>query len=173
MKFDGLDALLVSMGKGKGCKDGKDGSFLNVKVKGKVNLRVRFGFTFVGTISPTFRLEEAYGFFDSSVVHDGSVEFDGRGKINIQGNQFKQKSILPNPLKNYEFSHPGIVTLRPELDILATMIGEGELDGKFTADFAGGNEDTFTTFNQPKGLGVSLLLSREHLADPRSSGCQR
>ena len=153
MQIDDVNALLIGAGKNDECKSDSDDGFLSVKVTGKVDVRMRFGFTFVGTISPNFHLEEAYGFFDSAVEHDGVLEFDGRGKLSMQDETFKQKSILPSPLTAYEYSHPGIVSLGPELDIQATVIGEGEIDGKFSAEFTAGNGDTFTTYNQPKELG--------------------
>ena len=67
------------------------------------------------------------------------------------------KSLFGAPLTPYGFSHPGIVSLGPSLDVLATVIGQGEVDGKFVADLAGGNEDgddgnAFTTQAQPEFL---------------------
>ena len=153
MHIDDVNALLIGVGKNDKCKSDSDDGFLSVKVTGKVDVRMRFGFTFVGTISPNFHLEEAYGFFDSAVEHDGTLEFDGRGKLSMHDETFKQKSILSSPLTAYGYSHPGIVSLGPELDIQATVIGEGEIDGKFGAQFIAGNGDTFTTYNQPKELG--------------------
>lgn len=153
MKFENLDALIIGAGKDKKCKGKGDQGFLSVKVQGDIDLRMRFGFSFVGKLSPNFHLEEAYGFFDTSVVHDGRVEFDGNGKILIHGDAFKQRSILPKPMTAYRFSHPGIVSLGPELDMLATVNRYGELDGKFSTSFFRGNDDTFVTYNQPKSLG--------------------
>lgn len=153
MKVDDVNALILGVGKNDECQSDADDGFLSVNVKGKLDLRMRFGFTFVGTLAPNFHLEEAYGFVDSSVQHDGTLDFDGRGNVSIHGEGFKQKSILPKPLTAYEFNHPGIVRLAPQLDVLATVIGDGEINGKFSADFVAGNDETFMTFNQPKSLG--------------------
>ena len=149
-----MDTTLFATGKGDLCKSGADEPFLNVKLTGSVSSMVKFGYTFVGTIAPDFHLEEAYGFFDSNIDHEGHLEFDGRGKIEINGDQFEQKSLFDAPLAAYTYNHPGIFSLAPTLDVLATVTGSGDVDGKFTADFVGGNAGhTLTSFAQPKSLG--------------------
>lgn len=153
LKLNDLDALIIGAEKDDKCKGKSDDGFLSVKVTGDIYQRMRFGFTFVGTLSPNFHLEEAYGFFDTAVVHNGHVEFDGKGKISIHGEAFEGRSILPEPLTAYGYSHPGIISLGPQLDVLATVIGDGELDGKFSTLFLHGNNDEFVTYNQPKSLG--------------------
>lgn len=45
------------------------------------------------------------------IQHDGRVGFGGNGKLSIHDEAFKQKSILPEPLTAYGFSHPRIVSL--------------------------------------------------------------
>lgn len=153
MSVDDVDALLIGTEKNDKCKSDSDDGFLSVKVTGKLEQRMRFGYTFVGTISPTFHMEEAYGFVDSGIELEGTLEFDGRGQVNMQGETFKEKSILPAPLTNFAYDHPGIVHLSPEVDVLATVIGGGEVDGKFSAAFDGGSGDSLIQYNQPKRLG--------------------
>ncbi|KAJ5412412.1 uncharacterized protein N7487_006771 [Penicillium crustosum] len=59
----------------------KDSSWVNVEVSGDVSEEMKFGYFFVGTISPTFNIEEAYGFFDSKLLFHGSIDVDARGTI--------------------------------------------------------------------------------------------
>ena len=143
-----------------GLSPGDDG-FLKARIVGLLDARMRFGFTFVGKLSPVFELDEAYGFFDTSVDLNAQLDFDGKGKLAIHGDAFAGKSIFGAPLTAYGFSHPGIVSLSPSLDVLATVIGQGEIDGKFVAELAGGNgfiddRRTFTTQGQPESLNQVL-----------------
>lgn len=56
---------------------------MNVEVSGDVSEEMKFGYFFVGTISPTFNIEEAYGFFDSKLLFHGSIDVDARGTIDV------------------------------------------------------------------------------------------
>lgn len=58
-------------GKKKQCVGGNNGDgFLSVNLEGSIVDRMNFGYTFVGTISPTFHIEEAYGYFDGTTTYE-------------------------------------------------------------------------------------------------------
>ncbi|KAK4033694.1 hypothetical protein C8A01DRAFT_39850 [Parachaetomium inaequale] len=74
----------------------------------------RMGITLVGTISPTLYIEEAQGFFDSTLVTVGSIVVDGKGT---------------------GYKVPGIVEVNPRMDLEIQMTGSGFMDRKFQINF--------------------------------------
>ena len=118
--------VLLYENEGEGCKD-QDG-FLSLRLSGKLRSSIKFGVTMVGTISPDLKLEEAYSYFDSNPKFAGSLAFNGKGTLDIDGGN-PRRQLLSSPVTNYEFSHPGIVSFRPEMNMEARMIGSGQIDG--------------------------------------------
>ena len=123
----------------------------------------------MGTIAPSLNLEEAYSYFDSNPKLTGTLTFDGKGLLNIGAGE--SASLFQSNLTNYEFSHPGIVSFQPQLNIEVQLLGKGQIDWytcnfrsnfvnkeanpmtrKFTVDFAQGNEATLRT-NAPLAVG--------------------
>lgn len=109
------------------CSSSKDG-FLKVSVSGSVKNKLKFGVTLVGTIAPGLALEEAYSYFDSDLDLSGTLEFDGKGELNIDGGN-PEKPLFSSPITNYEFSHPGIVSFSPQLNVDVKILGRGQIDG--------------------------------------------
>lgn len=150
MGKDDFDVLIYGDdGNGKGCSNG-DG-FLRLGLTGSMRNTFRFGYTLIGTIMP-FRLEEGYGYFDSDLYMSGQLSFDGRGVLDINGGAGVSRDLFPSPISNFQASHPGIVSFTPELNAEVSMIGSGEIDGKFTVKFEAGSSDIMTT-NAPRELG--------------------
>lgn len=125
---DNFDILLYGDdGSDNNCSGGNDG-FLNLRLSGSVKSSIKWGVTLVGTIAPSLHLEEAYSYFDSNPKLSGTLTFNGKGVLAIGGG----KSIEPlfsSPITNYEFSHPGIVSFSPNLQIQAQLVGSGQIDG--------------------------------------------
>ena len=146
-------------GHDKDC-NGPDG-FLKLSLTGSMRNIMRFGYTLVGTIQP-FKLEEAYGYFDSDLYMSGQLEFDGKGVLNINDGDGVARSLFASPITKFQASHPGIVSFSPELNAEISLVGSGQIDGKFTASFESGSSKTMTT-NAPPGLGTfggSVLVNR-------------
>ena len=150
LKIADLDAMLVAeSGKNKKCKGDNADAFLSIQIGGPVQQKMQFGFTFMGTIAPEFHLEEAY---DTDISHWGTMGFDGRGMIHIPAGGLKSDTPI-DLVSQFGFTHPGIIKISPELKVSSTVIGSGRIDGKFTANFFGGNGYAMTQCNQPVSLG--------------------
>lgn len=68
--------VIADSGDGKNCEDDENGDgFLYVSLDGNIVDTMNFGYTFVGTISPTFNMEEAYGYFDGSTTYEASLPY--------------------------------------------------------------------------------------------------
>lgn len=145
-----FDQLLIAE---KGPDSCSDDTFMRVNVGGSITEKMKFGFTFVGTISPEFKIEEANGFFDTKISYQGSIDVNTRGNLDLKG--LSSKALFRNDISKYGFSHPGICSFKPELNIQARVIGSDyNLDADFTANFAAGNDPShYTLFNQPLSLG--------------------
>jgi chitinase len=132
----------------------KNASWMKVDVGGDITEEMKFGYSFVGTISPTFNIEEAYGFFDSKLLFQGSIAVDTRGVLEIDPS-LQAKELFTGSIAGYGFSHPGICDLGPSFNVKARLIGAGHsLDAKFTANVIASN-DGYTKSNQPSSLGHS------------------
>lgn len=151
LRQDDFRSLLAAS---KGPDDCQTPSFLQVSVGGSIYEEMKFGFSFVGTIAPTFALEEAHGFFDARIMYHGYIDVNARGAINIDSG-LNAKPLWDSPISSFGFSHPGICSLRPELNIEARLAGSGyAIDGNFTANFIAGHDLTQSShLNQPLDLG--------------------
>lgn len=136
-------------GKDKGCS-GVDG-FLRIALSGSMHNTMRWGYTLVGKISPALALEEAYGYFDSDLYLSAQLEFDGKGTLDVGSGAGVSKDLLSSPITGFEASHPGIVSFSPSLRAEVSLIGSGQVDGKFTVNFEAGSNKTLTT-SAPPGL---------------------
>jgi len=150
LSMDGFNILVYGDdGHDKGC-DGADG-FLKLSLAGSMRNVMRFGYTLVGTIQP-FSLEEAYGYFDSDLYMSGQLSFDGKGVLDINNGAGAARNLLSSPITNYQASHPGIVSFSPELNAEISLLGSGQIDGRFNVSFETGSSKTIRT-NAPPGLG--------------------
>ena len=109
------------------CPNSKDG-FLQLKLSGQVRSAIKWGVTMVGTIAPALKLEEAYSYFDSNPKLAGTLSFNGKGVLGIDGGN-PRLPIFSSPITAYEFSHPGIVSFSPTMNIEARLLGSGQIDG--------------------------------------------
>ncbi|KAI1171966.1 chitotriosidase-1 [Nemania sp. FL0916] len=157
--------ILGDDGSDKGC-NGPDG-FLKLNLAGSMRNTMRFGYTLVGKIQP-FGLEEAYGYFDSDLYMSGQLEFDGRGILNLDARGGAVRDLFPSPITGLQASHPGIVSFSPELNAEVSLIGSGEIDGKFSVSFEAGSSKTIKT-HAPPGLdsfdGDILTNTLDNAAD--------
>lgn len=100
---DNFDKLLYQQDSSDDC----DGSgFLSAKLEGSISDAIRWGFTMVGKITPTLSLDEAYGYFDSDLDLEATLEVVGQGSIKIPGRTGSQ-SLFNLDISGLGFSHPG------------------------------------------------------------------
>ncbi len=123
-----LDVVLYDNdGSRNNCSISQDG-FLQLKLSGQVRSSIKWGVTMVGTIAPSLKLEEAYSYIDSNPKLAGTLSFNGKGVLGIDGGS-PRLPIFSSPLTAYEFSHPGIVSFSPTMNIEARLLGSGQIDG--------------------------------------------
>ncbi|OJD33420.1 glycoside hydrolase family 18 protein [Diplodia corticola] len=149
MSYSFQKLLYGDDGTEKQCPGGNDG-FLKISLQGLVQSQVRFGFTLVGRIAPELVLEEAYGFFDTKPTLSASLNFDGKGHLAIPDGTTAR--LLQGELSSMGFSHPGIVSFSPRLNVLVQMAGAGTLDGTFNMAIFSAADDVLTT-HAPPNLG--------------------
>ena len=132
LKNDDFDVLLYDNdGSRNQCSNKNDG-FLQLKLSGQVRSSIKWGVTMVGTIAPDLKLEEAYSYFDSNPKLAGTFSFDGKGVLDIDGGN-PRLPIFSSPITAYEFSHPGIVSFSPSMNVEARLLGSGQIDGYIRA----------------------------------------
>lgn len=142
----------VSIYESNGASQGCDNSgWLKVGLKGQIVSVFRFGFTFVGKLQP-FRLEEAYGFFDSNPGMKATLNFDGKGILDINNGRGAVKDLFSSSVTGFEGHHPGIISFSPQLNAQISMVGSGEIDANFSADFDAGASTSLTN-HAPSSLG--------------------
>lgn len=130
---DNFDILLYGNdGSNNNCKGSDADGFLKIGISGSVSSHVKWGVTFVGTIAPSLNLEEAYSYFDSNPKLTGTLTFDGKGVLDIGAGE--SASLFQSNLTNYEFSHPGIVSFQPQLNVEVQLLGKGQVNG-YTSNF--------------------------------------
>ncbi|EFQ98549.1 chitotriosidase-1 [Nannizzia gypsea CBS 118893] len=133
LSYENFNTLIYGNdGKKKGCK-GADG-FLKLNLSGSMRNVMQFGFTIIGTMHP-FAIDEAYGFYDSSLHMSGKLEFDGKGELSINEGVGVSRKLLRSSITKYEASHPGLVSFSPSMNADISLVGSGYMDGRFTANF--------------------------------------
>lgn len=147
---DNIKVTLSGEQKEKCTAKGDDG-FLNMDIAGKMYEDLEFGFTFVGTIAPTFHIEEANGYYDTSISFNAQLTFDGKGSLDIPAGLESQK-LFHSPVSAWGFSHPGICDFGPTVNVEVAMTGKGNIDAKFTAAFSIANSNAVTD-SLPTGTG--------------------
>ncbi|MCJ1282906.1 hypothetical protein MMC26_002232 [Xylographa opegraphella] len=133
------------------CSSSQDG-FLQLKLSGQVRSTIKWGVTMVGTIAPALKLEEAYSYFDSNPKLAGTLSFNGKGVLNIDGGN-PRLPIFSSPITAYEFSHPGIISFSPTMNIEARLLGSGQIDGQVPAHHTYGRNQATFQVNQPLSVG--------------------
>ncbi len=103
--------------------------FMSAKLSGTFSSAIRWGFTMVGTISPSLSFQEAYGFFDSDMDLSGEFMFDGSGEWNIAGST-KPADLFPSDISDYGFSHPGYASALPHPMPCRRLPGAHPADGR-------------------------------------------
>ncbi|KAJ6019259.1 hypothetical protein N7522_001326 [Penicillium canescens] len=138
-----------STGDVHGCSNA---GFMKVNLKGSMTDRLRFGSSMVETISPELSLKEAYTFFDTSIRMEGTLDVDAKGTLNINNQPSLVENLLADPITNFQASHPGSISFSPEFNAEVAMVGQGEIDAKFTMKFESMSDGSLKT-NAPPHLG--------------------
>jgi chitinase len=107
-----------------------------------------FGYTLIGTLQP-FKLDEAYGFFDSAPWIKANLNFDGKGILDINHGRGAVRDLFSSPVTAFEASHPGIISFSPQFNAEISMVGSGEIDANFSAYFDGGAATLLRTHAPP------------------------
>ncbi|KAJ0322115.1 hypothetical protein Brms1b_002330 [Colletotrichum noveboracense] len=132
--------------------DCEDDGFLKISLSGSMSNKMRFGFTLVGTISPTLSVEEAYGYFDSDLLMSATLSFDSKGVLDINSGDGVARDMFSSAITNFEASQPGIVSFSPSLNCEVSLRGSGAINAQFDVDFELASSETLRT-NAPPGLG--------------------
>lgn len=134
-------------------RDLSDDGFLSVYLDGWIISQLRWGYTVVGTISPTLNLEEAHGFYDAEITSQGQIWVDGSGILEIDGTLPETPLFGVDGITDYGWSQPGyvsrarhgphapkmmltaantklgsIVSFKPTLNLAVQMSGTGSLN---------------------------------------------
>lgn len=88
---------------------GADG-FLKMGISGSLHEALEFGYSFVGVISPTFKIEQAYGYYDTHLLLSGSLDFNGKGSLDIPSGMAAAK-LFTQPRFVMGFLAPGHLQL--------------------------------------------------------------
>ncbi|KAK4201509.1 hypothetical protein QBC40DRAFT_324193 [Triangularia verruculosa] len=118
--------------------------FLSVYAEGFQANIFRIGITLAGTISPTLYMEEARGFFNSTLISGGNITVDGKGTVNIPGTT-PLRSLFLSQVSDWGYKVAGIVEINPRMDLEIQITGSGFMDRKFQVNF-------LTTPDQPLRL---------------------
>lgn len=167
LKKSNFDTLLSGESPEK-CSTTDDDGFLKADISGSLLETLEFGYTFVGTISPTFQMVEANGYYDTSFQMTGALNFNGKGYLSVPAGM-SPANLFNSPVSAWRFSHPGICDFGPQVNIEVQMTGEGDIDGDFSANFIIGNDGTVTD-SLPTSLGAHLGGVSNSLLDNPFSG---
>lgn len=91
------------------CKD----EFFKLTSSGKCTARAKFGFTMIGILQP-FSLDQTHCFIDLSYDLDAYVKITGDVGVDTE---YKRRPAYSMPTTSLGFSHPGIVSFQPALNI--------------------------------------------------------
>ncbi|KAL4993981.1 hypothetical protein BDV10DRAFT_189441 [Aspergillus recurvatus] len=138
-----FDVLLSGETKDDCSSSSSDDGFLNMDISGTLHEELEFGYSFVGTISPNFNIEEAYGYYNTSLTLTGALNFNGKGYFSVPAGM-AGANMFSSPVSAWGFSHPGICSFGPWANVEVHMTGEGEISGDFTANFIIGNDGAVT-----------------------------
>jgi chitinase len=156
-----FDVLLSGETKDDCSSSSSDDGFLKMDISGTLHEELEFGYSFVGTISPSFSIEEAYGYYDTKMTLTGAMNFNGKGYFSVPAG-LAGANMFSSPVSAWGFSHPGICDFGPWANIEVHMAGEGNIDGDFTANFIIGNDgavsDSLPTSTGSHSGGVSNQL---------------
>lgn len=158
-----FDVLLSGESPEKCSANGDDG-YLKMDISGTLHEQLEFGYTFVGTISPTFSMQEAYGYYDTNLQLTGALNFNGKGYLSVPAGM-AGANFFTSPVSAWGFSHPGICNFGPWVNVEVQMIGEGEIDGDFTANFIIGNDGVVSDSLPTSTGGHSGDVSNALLSD--------
>ncbi|KAH8894260.1 hypothetical protein GQ53DRAFT_821349 [Thozetella sp. PMI_491] len=110
--------------------------FLSVSLDVFALTNLRWGYSLVGTISPTLKIEEAHGFFDSHLTSTNQLRVEGSGILAFPSGT-PRVPVFSSAITDFNWSHPGIVEFSPRLNIDVELLpGGGVFDGDFKVNFA-------------------------------------
>ncbi|PHH89142.1 hypothetical protein CDD83_6593 [Cordyceps sp. RAO-2017] len=138
IRKNSFDVLLTGESPEK-CSAKRDDGYLKIDMSGFLQEELEFGYTFVGTISPTFKIEEAYGYYDTRLNMNAKLNFNGKGHLSVpEGMAFAE--LFKSPVSAWGFSHPGICDFGPQITSAVQMTGQGDINGDFSTNFVIGND---------------------------------
>jgi hypothetical protein len=82
----------------------------SVYFDGWIFTQLRWGYTMVGTISPTLHLEEAHGFYDAQITSEGLLWVDGSGILEIDASLPESPLFGVDGITDNGWSQPGYVS---------------------------------------------------------------
>ncbi|KAF7904098.1 hypothetical protein EAF00_001432 [Botryotinia globosa] len=133
----------------KSC-EGEDDNYASIGFSGNISSKARFGYSFVGTIVP-FNIVQAYGFSESEIELTAMLDIQVYGGLKLPNTR---ANVFPSPVTSKEFSVPGIIHIKPSLQIVATLNANIEMAADFEVFF---NTSTPIPITQhyPSSLGTA------------------
>ncbi|KAF7941509.1 hypothetical protein BELL_0234g00160 [Botrytis elliptica] len=130
--------------------EGEDDNYASIGFSGNVSSKARFGYSFVGTIVP-FNIVQAYGFSESDIEIIAMLDIQVYGGLKLPDTL---ANVFPSPVTSKEFSVPGLIHIKPSLQIVATLNANIEMAADFEVFF---NTSTPTPIIQyyPSSLGTA------------------
>ncbi|KAF7870472.1 hypothetical protein EAF04_004216 [Stromatinia cepivora] len=106
---------------------GQSDAYAAIGLTGTVSVKIRFGYSFVGTIVP-FNIAQAYGFSESDIAMRAAVKVEVQGGLSPSDTK---ANVFPTPITHKEFSVPGLIHFKPSLQIVATLKANMGMAGDF------------------------------------------
>ncbi|KAF7957460.1 hypothetical protein EAE96_003042 [Botrytis aclada] len=133
----------------KSCEGEKD-NYASIGFSVNVSSKARFGYSFVSTIV-LFNIEQAYGFSESEIEVIAMLDIQVYGGLKLPNTQ---ANVFPSLVTSKEFSVPGLIHIKPSLQIVATLNANIEMAVDFEIIF---NTSTPTPITQyyPSSLGTA------------------
>lgn len=111
--------------------EGEDDNYASICFSGNVSSKARFGYSFVGTIVP-FNIVQAYGFSESDIEVIAMLDIQVYGGLKLPDTL---ANVFPSPVTSKEFSVPGLIHIKPSLQIVATLNANIEMAADFEVFF--------------------------------------
>ncbi|THV55218.1 hypothetical protein BGAL_0012g00090 [Botrytis galanthina] len=137
--------------------EGEDDNYASIGFSGNVSSKARFGYSFVGTIVP-FNIVQAYGFSESEIEVIAMLDIQVYGGLKLPNTR---ANVFPSPVTSKEFSVPGLIHIKPSLQIVATLNANIEMAADFEVFFNTSTPIPITQY-YPSSLGNANGSSEMH-----------
>ena len=111
-----------------GC-GGSQGAFAKILSSVSVSGTGRFGISMVGTISPDFTIQEVNNYLDIQIDVNLNLDFALYGKLQAD---FTSLPLFTAPISVNEFSHIGLVSIVPTLNMDVAITANVEIAANFS-----------------------------------------